>query len=51
MSFVFDIDVIKQSSATLLEANNVSEHLRTMRQAKNTIFFGNLTEKALQPYK
>lgn len=50
-SFIFDIDVIKQTSDLSPETNNVAEYLKAMRQAKNTVFFENLTDKALEPYK
>ncbi len=51
ISFVFDIDVIQQASTNTLNADGIASYLTAMREAKNTIFFENLTEKALEPYK
>lgn len=51
LSFVLDIDVIKQAQAKGLDETIISTYLENMRQAKNAIFFDTLTPKVLENYK
>ncbi len=47
---MLDIDVF-YAIAEPLEWNTISQRFATMRQARNAIFFGTFTDKALAPYR
>lgn len=46
-NYIFDIDVLDQSNL-VFDINTISEVLVNLRQVKNKIFFGNITDKLIE---
>jgi uncharacterized protein (TIGR04255 family) len=45
--YIFDIDVLDRNNI-LFDVNSIGEILENLREIKNKIFFGNLTNKTLE---
>ena len=45
--YIFDIDVLNRNNL-LFELNTIDDTLESLRDIKNRIFFGNVTDKTLE---